>query len=49
MLERLKVYDEQTGDLVGYYREQGNLKEVPASGSPDEVYDLLMKTVGAEA
>jgi len=49
VLERLRVYDEQTGDLVGYYRERGNLEEVPASGSPDEVYGLLKKTVDAEA
>ncbi len=46
--ERLRVYEEQTGDLVGYYRERDNLREVSAAGAPDAVYELLKAAVGAE-
>ncbi|MHC4473731.1 MAG: adenylate kinase [Planctomycetota bacterium] len=45
VLERLRVYREQTGDLVDYYRERGHLLEVPATGAPEEVYDLLLRTL----
>lgn len=39
--ERLRVYHEQTGDLVGYYQERGCLLTVKASGAPADVYDSL--------
>jgi adenylate kinase len=39
--ERLRVYREQTGGLVDYYRERGNLVTVSAVGSPAEVYARL--------
>jgi adenylate kinase len=41
VLERLRVYDEQTGELVGYYKGRGTLLDVPAAGSPDDVYARL--------
>lgn len=37
--ERLRVYHETTEPVIGYYRNQGLLHEIPASGlSPDAVY-----------
>ncbi len=42
---RLKVYRKQTQPVVGYYRTQGLLTEVDASGSPEEVYERLRKVV----
>ena len=36
--KRLEVYREQTAPLVEYYRAGGRLTEVPADGTPDEVY-----------
>ena len=44
--ERLRVYREQTGGLVDYYREQDNLVTVSAEGSPEEVYERLKATLG---
>lgn len=41
VLERLRVYHAQTGDLVGYYREKGCLLTVKASGAPADVYSAL--------
>ena len=39
--ERLRIYREQTGDLVRYYQERGSLVTVSADGSPDKVYEEL--------
>jgi adenylate kinase len=35
--ERMRVYEEQTAPLLGYYRNQGLLVEVPGAGAVDEV------------
>lgn len=43
--ERLRVYHEQTGELVDYYRVNGRLVEVDAAGAPDEVYERLLSEV----
>jgi adenylate kinase len=48
VLERLRVYREQTGDLVGYYGDRKVLTKVSASGAPTEVYDALNRAIGRE-
>jgi adenylate kinase len=48
VLERLRVYREQTGDLVGYYQEQSLLTTVSAAGAPDEVYATLQTAIAKE-
>jgi len=42
---RLEVYQTQTAPLLDYYRGQGRLREVPAAGSVDEVYQSLKKVL----
>lgn len=44
--KRLEVYDEQTAPLIGYYRGQGRLREVPAQGSVEDVYRGLTRALG---
>lgn len=39
--KRLAVYKEQTLPVIDYYRAEGLLKEVNASGAPEEVYERL--------
>jgi adenylate kinase len=46
VLRRLEVYGQRTKPLYDLYRERGILDEVDAIGSPDEVYDRLLKVVG---
>ena len=43
---RLKVYQEQTEPLVGYYRDAGLLKTVAGEGDIDEIYARLKDTLG---
>ncbi len=43
--KRLEVYRNQTAPLVGWYREQGKLKEVQGTGPLDEVYGALTRAV----
>ena len=45
--KRLEVYREQTEPLVGYYREQGRLLEVPGMGPMEEVTRALRQAIGA--
>jgi adenylate kinase len=39
--ERLRVYDEQTKPLVGFYREKGILRSIDAEGELDDVTQRL--------
>jgi adenylate kinase len=39
--ERLRVYDEQTKPLVGFYRDKGILRSIDAEGDLDEVTQRL--------
>jgi len=39
--KRLDVYKKQTEPLVDYYRKKGNLKEIDASRSVDEVINEI--------
>ncbi len=45
---RLKVYDELTAPVLGYYERRGNLVRVDGSLGPDEVFEEL-KSVAATA
>jgi len=38
VLNRIKVYNQNTEPLIGYYRGKGLLKAVDGSGTPDEVF-----------
>ena len=44
--KRLEVYREQTEPLIGFYRAQDRLLDVPGTGAVDAVYDLLRRAVG---
>jgi adenylate kinase len=48
VLERLRVYREQTGDLVGYYQDRNLLTTVSAAGAPDAVYATLQSAIAKE-
>jgi adenylate kinase len=43
---RLQVFDEQTAPLLDYYRGQGRLRMVPATGPVDDVYHSLSQALG---
>jgi adenylate kinase len=43
---RLAVYEEQTAPLLDYYRGQGRLRMVPATGPVDDVYHSLSQALG---
>lgn len=45
VLHRLEVYGAQTKPLYDLYAERGLLREVDAIGSPDEVFERLLKAV----
>ena len=45
--KRLEVYREQTAPLIGYYRAQGRLAEVPGTGPAHEVYRRLRQVLGS--
>ncbi len=46
---RLEVYQSETAPLVAYYRRDGMLRDVDASGPADEVYASLERAVGKVA
>ncbi|NLZ88806.1 MAG: adenylate kinase [Clostridiales bacterium] len=46
--KRLAVYHEQTEPLITYYRENGLLRQVAATGSVDDVYSGILKTLGLD-
>ncbi|HYR69727.1 MAG TPA: adenylate kinase [Candidatus Dormibacteraeota bacterium] len=46
---RLEVYENETRPLVEYYRRNGVLQNIDASGTPDKVYALIEKAVGKVA
>jgi len=39
--ERLRVYEENTEPVIGFYRDRGNLVEIDGEGTPDEVWSEL--------
>jgi adenylate kinase len=46
---RLEVYEKETAPLVAYYRRNGVLQNIDASGTPDAVYAAIQKAVGKVA
>jgi adenylate kinase len=46
---RLAVYHKQTEELVGYYKAQGLLQDVPGDGAIEDVYNHLIATLQPEA
>src|SRR4029450_1460410 len=44
--QRLALYDEKTRPLLDYYEESGRLKKVHGSGSPEDVFDRMVKALG---
>src|SRR5262245_47773292 len=40
---RLSVYQRDTRPLVEYYRRKGLLREIPGGGTPDAVFDAVLK------
>jgi len=44
---RLEVYRKQTEPLIQFYRNKGLLKDIDASGTPDEVFSELRRILDA--
>jgi len=44
--QRLKTYHETTKPLVEYYEQQGLLRPIDGTGSPDEVFDRIKQVCG---
>ena len=42
---RLAAYEEQAGPLLGFFAKAGLLVEIDSLGSPDDVFDLLMRSL----
>jgi adenylate kinase len=40
---RLDIFKEETIKVVDYFRKQGNLIEIDGEGSPEEVFQLVIK------
>lgn len=45
IVNRMKVYQELTAPVLDYYRSHGNVVEVVATGSPDEVFEKLSRAI----
>ncbi len=46
--ERLRVYHTQTEPVVDYYRERSLLKEVDGTGTPQEVWERIVKILSKQ-
>ena len=44
--QRLAEYHKNTDALIDYYRRQGVLKDIPATGTPPEVYTRVIMALG---
>ncbi len=42
---RLQLYEEQTGPLIEFYASKGLLVPVDGEGTPDEVFDRMLKAL----
>jgi adenylate kinase len=49
VVERLKVYEEQTRPLVDYYRSKGLLQSIDAQGNVDDITELLVGVLTSPA
>jgi adenylate kinase len=45
--QRLKVYEDQTSPLIEYYRKKGVLYDVDGTGSIPEIFQEILKVLGA--
>lgn len=43
--ERLRIYHEKTAPLIEYYTKDGSLIEIPSSGSPEETFQTILKSL----
>lgn len=44
---RLAEYHKITDALLDHYRQKGLLKDIPASGTPEEIHQNVIKAIGA--
>ena len=49
VLNRLKVYHEQTAPLTGFYEKKGLLHKVAGDQGIEGTFQAIMKTLGAKA
>ena len=49
VLNRLKVYHDQTAPLIGYYENKGLLKKVDGAQGLENTFAAIMKALGAKA
>ena len=49
VLNRLKVYHDQTQPLIGYYENKGLLKKVDGAQGLENTFAAIMKTLGVQA
>ena len=49
VLNRLKVYHDQTAPLIGYYENKGLLKKVDGAQGLENTFAAIMKTLGVQA
>ncbi|MFW6046174.1 MAG: adenylate kinase [Natronomonas sp.] len=45
VLERLRVFDENTQPVIEYYEERGDVVRIDGKGSPDEVWERIESAV----
>ena len=45
ILNRLSVYEKQTSPLIEYYRAKGLLRDIDASGAPENVLKAMLKVI----
>ena len=43
--QRLALYDEKTRPLLDHYEKSGRLKKVDGSGTPEDVFERMVKAV----
>lgn len=48
IVNRLKVYDDQTAPLVQYYRQQGKLQEIDAVGRVEDIQSRIIEALGLQ-
>lgn len=48
VLNRLKVYHDQTAPLVDYYQSKGLLKKIDGAQDMEVIFDAIMETLGAK-
>jgi adenylate kinase len=49
VLNRLKVYHDQTAPLIGYYEQKGNLKKIDGAQGMENTTKAILAALGAKA